>query len=166
MEIGRVCRHFGKEVLSEIPESEFYAAIPALRAECGDRAVLRCIHFYQDDARVPRQVAALERGDFGRFLELVKESGRSSWMYLQNVIPAGYKEHQDMALSLALCQHYLQGKGAYRVHGGGFAGTVQAFVPFELLDPFRAGIDAALGQGSCHVLSIRPQGGVEAFCKE
>lgn len=166
MEIGRVCRHFGKEVLSEIPESEFYAAIPALRAECGDRAVLRCIHFYQDDARVPRQVAALERGDFGRFLELVKESGRSSWMYLQNVIPAGYKEHQDMALSLALCQHFLQGKGAYRVHGGGFAGTVQAFVPFELLDPFRAGIDAALGQGSCHVLSIRPQGGVEAFCKE
>ena len=166
MEIGRVCRHFGKEVLSEIPESEFYAAIPALRAECGDRAVLRCIHFYQDDARVPRQVAALERGDFGRFLELVKESGRSSWMYLQNVIPAGYEEHQDMALSLALCQHYLQGKGAYRVHGGGFAGTVQAFVPFELLDPFRAGIDAALGQGSCHVLSIRPQGGVEAFCKE
>ena len=128
--------------------------------------MLRCIHFYQDDARVPRQVAALERGDFGRFLELVKESGRSSWMYLQNVIPAGYKEHQDMALSLALCQHYLQGKGAYRVHGGGFAGTVQAFVPFELLDPFRAGIDAALGQGSCHVLSIRPQGGVEAFCKE
>ena len=166
MEIGRVCRHFGKEVLSEIPESEFYAAIPALRAECGDRAVLRCIHFYQDDARVPRQVAALEQGDFGRFLELVKESGRSSWMYLQNVIPAGYKEHQDMALSLALCQHYLQGKGAYRVHGGGFAGTVQAFVPFELLDLFRAGIDAALGQGSCHVLSIRPQGGVEAFCKE
>ena len=166
LEIRKVCQYFGKEVLSEIPESEFYAAIPALRAECGDRAVLRCIHFYQDDARVPRQVAALERGDFGRFLELVKESGRSSWMYLQNVIPAGYKEHQDMALSLALCQHYLQGKGAYRVHGGGFAGTVQAFVPFELLDPFRAGIDAALGQGSCHVLSIRPQGGVEAFCKE
>ncbi len=166
MEIGRVCRHFGKEVLSEIPESEFYAAIPALRAECGDRAVLRCIHFYQDDARVPRQVAALEQGNFGRFLELVTQSGRSSWMYLQNVIPAGYKEHQDMALSLALCQHYLQGKGAYRVHGGGFAGTVQAFVPFELLDSFRAGIDAALGQGSCHVLSIRPQGGVEAFYKE
>ena len=71
-----------------------------------------------------------------------------------------------MAVSLALCQHYLHGKGAYRVHGGGFAGTVQAFVPFELLDSFRAGIDGALGQGSCHVLSIRPQGGVEAFCKE
>lgn len=166
MEIKKVCAHFGKEVLSQIPEADFYAAIPALRAECGDRAVLRCIHFYGDDARVPQQVAALEAGDFGRFLELVKESGQSSWMYLQNVIPAGCKEHQEMAVSLALCQHYLHGKGACRVHGGGFAGTVQAFVPFELLDSFRAGIDGALGQGSCHVLSIRPQGGVEAFCRE
>ncbi len=164
-EIKRVCAHFGKEVLSEIPEAEFYAAIPALRDECGDRAVLRCIHFYQDNSRVPQQVAALEAGDFDRFLELVKESGQSSWMYLQNVIPAGYKTHQDMAVSLALCQHYLQGQGTYRVHGGGFAGTVQAFVPFPLLDAFRSGIDAALGQGSCHVLSIRPQGGVEAFYK-
>ncbi len=165
-EIKEVCHHFGKEVLSEIPEEEFYAALPTLRKECGDRAVLRCIHFYEDNARVPQQVAALEQGDFGRFLELVKESGESSWMYLQNVIPAGYKEHQDMAVSLALCRHYLQGKGAYRVHGGGFAGTVQAYVPFDLLDSFRSGIDDALGQGACHVLSIRPQGGVEAFSKE
>ncbi len=162
-EIRKVAAYFGKEVLTEIPEADFYAAIPALRAQCGDRAVMRCIHFYQDDARVPQQVAALESGDFARFLELVKQSGRSSWMYLQNVIPAGYKEHQDVAISLALCQHYLQGRGAYRVHGGGFAGTVQAFVPFDLLESFRAGIDAALGQGACHVLSIRPQGGVEAF---
>ena len=165
-EIRKVCHHFGKEVLSEIPEEEFYAALPTLRKECGDRAVLRCIHFYEDNARVPQQVAALEQGDFGRFLELVKESGESSWMYLQNVIPAGYKEHQDMAVSLALCRHYLHGKGAYRVHGGGFAGTVQAYVPFDLLDSFRTGIDSALGQGACHVLSIRPQGGVEAFSKE
>lgn len=163
LEIRKVCAYFGKEVLTQIPEEDFYAAIPALRTQCGDRAVMRCIHFYQDNARVPQQVAALEAGDFDRFLELVKESGRSSWMYLQNVIPAGYKEHQDVAISLALCQHYLQGRGAYRVHGGGFAGTVQAFVPFELLESFRAGIDAALGEGACHVLSIRPQGGVEAF---
>ena len=82
-------------------------------------------------------------------------------MYLQTVIPAGYKEHEDVAVALALCEHFLEGKGAYRVHGGGFAGTVQAFVPFELLDSFRAGIDGVLGEGSCHVLSIRPQGGVE-----
>ncbi len=160
-EIKAVCAHFGKEVLSQIDEAEFYAAIPALRTSCGDRAVLRAVHFYQDNARVPRQVAALEAGDFAAFLKLVKESGHSSYMYLQNVIPAGYKEHQDVAIALALCEHYLQGKGAYRVHGGGFAGTVQAFVPFEILEDFRAGIDSVLGEGACHVLSIRPQGGVE-----
>ena len=166
MEIKKVCAHFGKEVLTQIDEAEFYAAIPALRRECGDRAVMRCIHFYQDNARVPRQVAALRSGDFDEFLRLIAESGRSSWMYLQNVIPAGYKAHQDVAVSLALCEHYLQGRGAFRVHGGGFAGTVQAFVPFDLLDSFRAGMDAALGEGACHVLSIRPQGGVEAFPAE
>ena len=160
-EIKAVCAHFGKEVLSQIDEAEFYAAIPALRTSCGDRAVLRAVHFYQDNARVPQQVAALEAGDFAAFLKLVKESGHSSYMYLQNVIPAGYKEHQDVAIALALCEHYLQGKGAFRVHGGGFAGTVQAFVPFEILEDFRSGIDSVLGEGACHVLSIRPQGGVE-----
>jgi galactokinase len=107
------------------------------------------------------QVEALRQGNFDEFLRMVKESGHSSWMYLQNVIPANYKAHQDVAVTLCLCDHYLQGKGAYRVHGGGFAGTVQAFVPFEILDTFRAGIDGVLGEGACHVLSIRPQGGVE-----
>ena len=160
-EIKSVCAHFGKEVLTQIDEADFYAAIPALRETCGDRAVLRCIHFYQENARVPKQVEALRSGDFDRFLALVQQSGESSWMYLQNVIPAGYKAHQDMAIALALCRHYLKGQGAYRVHGGGFAGTVQAFVPFALLDSFRAGIDAVLGEGACHVLSIRPQGGVK-----
>ena len=160
-ELKAVCAHFGKDVLSQIPETDFYAQIPALRKECGDRAVLRAIHFYQENARVPQQVAALKAGDFDAFLTLVKQSGYSSYMYLQNVIPAGYKAHQDVAVSLALCEHYLNGRGAYRVHGGGFAGTVQAFVPFDLLDAFKAGIDAVLGDGACHVLSIRPQGGVE-----
>ena len=164
-EIRKVCAHFGREVLTQIDEAEFYAAIPVLRESCGDRAVMRCIHFYQENARVPRQVAALQAGDFDEFLRLIGQSGRSSWMYLQNVIPAGYKAHQDVAVSLALCEHYLRGRGACRVHGGGFAGTVQAFVPFDLLDSFRAGIDAALGEGACHVLSIRPQGGVEAFAE-
>jgi len=164
-EIKTVAEHFGKEVLSQIDEDEFYAAIPQLREKCGDRAVLRAVHFYSENKRVPEQVAALESGDFEAFLELVKESGRSSWVYLQNVTPAGYKEHQDMALALALCERYLKGRGASRVHGGGFAGTVQAFVPFDLLEEFRAGIDAVLGEGACHVLSIRPQGGVEAFAE-
>ncbi len=160
-ELRSICAHFGKEVLTQIPEADFFAAIPQLRKTCGDRAVMRAIHFYQENARVPQQVAALKNGDFETFLALVKESGHSSYMYLQNVIPAGYKEHQDVAISLALCEHYLNGRGAYRVHGGGFAGTVQAFVPFDILESFRAGLDAVLGQGACHVLSIRPQGGVE-----
>ena len=165
-ELKAVCAYFGKEVLSQIPEDAFYAAIPALRRECGDRAVLRSMHFYAENARVPQQVEALQSGDFDRFLSLIQESGNSSWMYLQNVTPAGRTDRQEVAVALGLCRHYLHGRGASRVHGGGFAGTVQAFVPFDLLDGFRAGIDAALGQGACHVLSIRPQGGVEMIPEE
>ena len=160
-EMKAVCEYFGKDVVTEIPETDFYAAIPALREKCGDRAVMRVIHEYNENRRVPQQVTCLENNDFEGFLRLTKESGYSSWMYLQNVVPAGYVKQQAMAVALGLCEHYLQGRGAYRVHGGGFAGTVQAFVPFDLLDSFRAGIDAALGEGACHVLSIRPQGGVE-----
>lgn len=160
-EIKKIAEYFGKEVLTEIDEKDFFAAIPQLREKCGDRAVMRAAHFYQENARVPKQVEALEKGDFEEFLKLVKESGYSSYMYLQNVIPAGYKEHQDVAVALVVCEHLLDGKGAYRVHGGGFAGTVQAFVPFEILEKFREGIDGVLGEGACHVLGIRPQGGVE-----
>jgi galactokinase len=160
-ELKCICDHFGKEVLTQVAEEDFYAAIPQLRRKYGDRAVLRGIHEYQENRRVTAQVAALENRDFEVFLKLVKESGHSSWMYLQNVIPAGYTEHQDMAVALALCEKYLAGRGAYRVHGGGFAGTVQAFVPFDLLDTFKTGMDQALGEGACHVLSIRPQGGVK-----
>ena len=165
-EIKAVAAYMGKEVLTQIDEADFYARLPELRKACGDRAVMRCIHFYQENARVPQQVAALKAGDFDKFLSLVKQSGYSSYMYLQNVIPAGYKAHQDVAVALALAEHYLNGRGAYRVHGGGFAGTIQAFVPFDILEDFVAGMDAALGKGACHVLSIRPQGGVEAFVEE
>ena len=161
-EMKAVAAFLGKEVLTEIDEAAFFAAIPEIRKACGDRAVMRAIHFYQENARVPQQVAALRAGDFDKFLSLVKQSGYSSYMYLQNVIPAGYKAHQDVAVALVLCEHYLAGRGAYRVHGGGFAGTVQAFVPYDILDSFVAGIDGALGKGACHVLSIRPQGGVPA----
>ena len=156
-----VASHFGCEVLSEVPRERFYRDIPVLRQKCGDRAVLRAIHFFDEDRRVESQVAALERGDFDTFLELIKESGRSSYMYLQNVLVKGSATHQDVGVALALCQALLNGRGGFRVHGGGFAGTVQAFVPLDLLEEFRSGIDAALGQGSCHVLSIRPEGGVE-----
>ncbi len=163
LELKDICGHFGKSVLTEISQDQFVSQIPQLREKFGDRAVLRAYHFYKENSRVPLQVEALKRRDFTGFLKLVRESGYSSYMYLQNVIPAGYREHQDVAVSLALCELYLNGQGAYRVHGGGFAGTVQAFVPVELLDSFRKGIDSVLGEGACHVLSIRSQGGVEAY---
>ena len=160
-EMKAVAAHFGCSVLSQVEEALFYSEIAALRQACGDRAVLRSMHFYAENRRVEAQWAALEREDFPAFLELVKESGRSSFMYLQNVIVSGSTGHQDMALALALCEKHLAGRGACRVHGGGFAGTIQAFVPAELLERFCHSMDRALGQGSCHVLRIRPEGGSE-----
>ena len=160
VELKKISNYFGKNVLREIPKDEFYAAIPALRKLAGDRAVLRAMHFYDDNDRVPQQVEALKNGDFDTFLEMMKASGRSSWMYLQNVIPAGYTEHQEVAMALAMCDKLLAGRGAYRVHGGGFAGTVQAFVPNDMLAAFCEKMEAVLGKGSCHVLSIRPVGGM------
>ena len=159
-ELKKICAHFGKRVLREVPEEDFYAALPALRKEAGDRAVLRAVHIYDENRRVEGQVAALRAGDFDRFLSLIRASGLSSWRYLQNVVPAGYKERQEVALVLSLAERLLGGRGACRVHGGGFAGTVQAFVPLDMLDAFRTEIDRVLGAGMCHVLTIRPVGGV------
>ena len=154
--VAAVC---GGEVLRDVPFETFLAKLPECRRQCGDRAVLRAFHVYADNDRVAKQVAALHDGDFGTFLSLVNESGCSSWEYLQNVIPAGYKEHQEVGVTIAAAKHLLGDKGAVRVHGGGFAGTVQAFVPVEMLDEFKAGMKAILGEGRCHVLSIRPEGG-------
>ena len=154
--VAAVC---GGEVLRDVPFETFLAKLPECRKQCGDRAVLRAFHIYADNDRVAKQVAALREGDFGTFLRLVNESGHSSWEYLQNVIPAGYKEHQEMGVTIAAAKHYLNGKGAVRVHGGGFAGTAQAFVPVEMLADFKAHMEAILGEGRCHVLSIRPEGG-------
>ena len=162
-ELKSVCAYFGKDVLTQIDEAEFYQNLAELRKVCGDRAVLRSMHFYAENTRVVKQVEALRNGDFDAFLKLICESGHSSYMYLQNVIPSGYTAHQDVAVALGLCAHALNGRGAYRVHGGGFAGTVQAFVPYDLLEQFVKMLDGALGQGACHVLNIRPHGGVEAF---
>lgn len=160
-EMQAVCRYFGKEVLRELSEEGFYVNLPALREKCGDRAVLRCIHIFEENRRVAKQMDALQKGDFETFLQLVKESGRSSWVYLQNVLTTGAVKNQAVAVALALCEKYLQGRGVYRVHGGGFAGTVQAFVPADLVESFRENVENALGKGACHILSLRPQGGVE-----
>ena len=154
--VAAVC---GGEVLRDVPFETFISKIPECRKACGDRAVLRAFHIYADNDRVAKQVAALRGGDFNTFLALVNESGNSSWEYLQNVIPAGYKEHQEVGVTIAAAKHLLGGRGAVRVHGGGFAGTAQAFVPLDMLDEFKAGMEAILGEGHCHVLSIRPEGG-------
>ena len=159
-EMKQICAYFGKNVLRQVPQETFFAALPQLRGRVPDRAILRAMHFYRENERVERQVQALRAGDVEEFLRLVRQSGRSSWMYLQNITPAGAVEQQAVAVALALCEELLDGRGACRVHGGGFAGTVQAFVPLDALENFRAGIETVLGAGKCHVLQIRAAGGV------
>lgn len=158
-EMGAAAAHFGQAFLREVPEADFRAALPELRRTCGDRAVLRALHYYEDDRRAVLEAEALERGDFPAFLALVNASGLSSSLHLQNTWSIADPRQQAIPVVLALGRELLEGTGAIRVHGGGFAGTVQAFVPQEKLESFRAGMEALLGPGMCHVLRIRPQGG-------
>ena len=159
-ELRAVCRVFGKEVLWEVPEEAFLAGLPQVRKAAGDRAVNRAFHVYGENRRVREEVQALRSGDFQRFLTLVRESGRSSAMYLQNIIPTGSTAAQELMVTIALCERMLEGRGAVRVHGGGFGGTAQAFVPLDMLDGFRDRVEASLGRGCCHVVRIRPAGGI------
>ena len=160
-EMGEVCEYFGCSRLCQVPENIFWQNLPALRRQAGDRAILRCVHFYQENHRVQQQVQALLQRDYTTFLQLVKESGKSSWMLLQNVIPEGAVQFQPLALALTLCQELLHGKGAYRIHGGGFAGMVQAYVPWTLLPAFTSGMEAVFGPGCVYPLKIRKEGGQE-----
>ncbi|MGO5095181.1 galactokinase [Agathobaculum sp. LCP25S3_E8] len=158
-EMKTVAAFFGKEVLREVEETDVLGNLPALRKAVGDRAVLRALHFLADNERVAKQADALANGDMDTFLALVNESGHSSWEQLQDITPAGAVQEQSMAVALTVAQRALKGRGACRVHGGGFAGTIQAFVPLDILDVFRSEIEGALGTGCCHVLRIRPVGG-------
>jgi Galactokinase len=161
-EMKQVAEFFGKEVLSEVKESEFYANLGALHKKIDDRCLLRAIHFFGDNERVTKEVAALKADDFDTFKKLVVESGHSSYMYLQNVFSPAHVQEQGVSLVLALCERLLEPVGgAWRVHGGGFAGTVQTFVPVEYLETFIHEMEAVLGAGSCHTLSIRPVGGIQ-----
>lgn len=159
-ELKAVCRYFGREVLREVPEESFLAALPQVRKAAGDRAVNRAFHIYAENRRAAGEAQALREGNFAEFLRLVRESGRSSALYLQNVIPTGQTVSQELMLTIALCERILNGRGAVRVHGGGFGGTAQAFVPLEMLEEFQSRTEAVLGAGSCHVVTIRPVGGV------
>nr|WP_325212210.1 galactokinase family protein [uncultured Oscillibacter sp.] len=158
-EMGAVAAHFGKAVLRDVPLAEFHAALPTLRAECGDRAVLRAMHFYADDRRAVQEAGALKRGNFQAFLNMVNASGLSSSLRLQNTWSTADPRQQAVPLALTVGEYLLDGKGAIRVHGGGFAGTIQAWVPEGRTALFKTGIEELFGQGKCHVLRIRPQGG-------
>ncbi len=155
IEMKKVAKFFGKEVLREVDEQEFYAKIAEIRKETGDRAVLRAIHFFNENRRVQMQVRALKNDNFDAFLHYVNESGLASWTLLQNVLPLGAVQHQDMALTIALCQQLLDGHGTVRVHGGGFAGTALAFVPNNRFEQFKDKIDAAIGVNAVHKLIIQ-----------
>ena len=163
-ELKQLCALCGKQVLAELPEAEFWDRLPELRTACGDRAVLRAMHVYDENRRVLAMRDALKAGNFPRYLELVRESGLSSWRYLQNVTPAGQTAEQPMALALALCERLLAGRGACRVHGGGFAGTVQAYVPLEAAEQFREGVERVLGKDACQRRSVRAVGAAEIVC--
>ena len=160
-EMESVAAEFGKSVLRDVDRDEFEKNIPVIRISVGDRAVLRAIHFYNENDRVDKQAQALAAGDFEAFKALVIESGYSSYMYNQNVFTCKDPASQPVSLALAMCSDILKGKGAYRVHGGGFAGTIQAFVPADALDEFKSKICAVFGERSCYVLNIRPEGGVQ-----
>ena len=158
-EMRAVAACFGKAVLREVPEELFRENIVSVRRQCGDRAALRARHFYSDDRRAAQEAEALREGDFDRFLALVNESGLSSVCDLQNIWSPAHPDRQSVSLALSIGRELLGGRGAIRVHGGGFAGTVQAFVTEDLLAGFRDGIEAVFGEGKCHILRIRPVGG-------
>lgn len=160
-EMRTIAKMFGKEKLSQISKSEFMTHFSGLRQTCGDRAVLRAMHFFAENARVLKQVQALEKQDFESYLAQVNASGHSSFQYLQNVCCYGESEKQEIAVIIALCEELLDGRGAVRVHGNGFTGTVQAYVPLDMLKSFRMQTEAVLGIGHCHVMQIRSLGGLQ-----
>ena len=160
-EMKAVAAQLGKTVLRETDEAAVLAAVPTLRETCGDRAILRALHFFNENKRVAAQKAALQSGDLNGYFAGVLSSGRSSFCYLQNVYTTKNVAEQGLSLALCLAEGYLSGKrAAFRVHGGGFAGTIQAYVPEEDVEGFRALMDGAFGEGACVVLRIRPRGAV------
>ena len=154
---------FGKKVLREVCPEEFNKNVALVREKAGDRAVLRAMHFFADNARVDYEAEALDNGDFEAFKKGVIESGRSSYMYNQNVYPSSAPNDQPVSIGLCVAERLLKDSGAWRVHGGGFAGTMQAFVPENKLDEYLSEMKSIFGEKACYVLSIRPCGGVKVL---
>ena len=157
-EMEAVAAHFGKHVLREVEPEAVESRIGEVRRACGDRAVLRALHYYDENARVLEQAAAIRGGDLPAFFDAVNRSGESSWKLLQNVYARPTEE--QMAMGIELSRRFLHGDGAQRVHGGGFAGTIQAYVPLARLADYKKLMEDAFGAGSCTALMVRPEGAV------
>ncbi|MGN0353719.1 MAG: galactokinase [Muricoprocola sp.] len=158
-EMKKVAAIFGKNLLCEVNEEEFISKLPEVRKKCGDRCVLRAMHWFEENRRVEAQVAALERDSIEDFKKKIKESGDSSYKFLQNVFSVKKLQEQSVSVALAVSERLLGEKGVCRVHGGGFAGTIQAFVPSDMVEEYKNGMEAVFGEESCHVLQIREDGG-------
>ena len=159
-EMKQIAQFFGKSVLREVDEAEFYRCIPQIRENISDRAVLRSAHFFAETKRAESEAKALEKNDFNEFLRLVNQSGKSSYQLLQNAYSCKNPAGQGIPLGIMISERILDGKGAVRVHGGGFAGTVQAFVPDSLVNDYCNEINRIFGENSCHIMHIRPYGGL------
>lgn len=162
-EMKQVARYFEEDVLRKVNKTDFYLNIPAIREILGDRAVLRAMHLFEENKRVGQEVEALENRRFDLFKKLVKDSGDSSFKYLQNVYSNHEVNNQSVSIGLAVSDVILGDKGVSRVHGGGFAGTIQAFVPNEIVPLYQKTMDSVFGEGACHILKVRKYGGMKVL---
>ncbi len=165
-EMESVAKYFGKPHLRLVSEAAFYNNIPEIRQNCSDRAIIRAAHFFSENSRALQEAEALKSGNLGEFLQLVNESGNSSAQLLQNLYSTSQPTQQEIPLAIMMSKRVLKGTGAVRVHGGGFAGTIQAFVPLEVADAYTTEMNRIFGDGSCQKLRIRPVGGVEITKEE
>ena len=154
---------FGKEFLNDIPAEEFFSKLPEIFRKVGDRNILRAMHFFKDNERVQKEVDALKADDFDTFLSLIKESGDSSYKRLQNIYSNHDFQNQPVSIGIAISENVLGNNGVCRVHGGGFAGTIQAFVKTDLVPEYKKATESIFGEGACHVLKIRKYGGVKVL---
>lgn len=159
MEMKKVANYFGKEFLREVDEEDFFNDIAGARKACQDRAVLRAIHLFEENKRVDQEVKALNNSDFETFKKVVRESGDSSYKFLQNVYANCDVQNQSVSIGLAMSEKIIGRNGVCRVHGGGFAGTIQAFVKDEFVTAYKTEIERVFGKGSCHVLKVCKYGG-------
>lgn len=162
-EMKAVANVFGKEVLRQVEETEFYANIDKVRAVCKDRATLRAIHLFEENKRVEQEVEALRKEDFATFKEVVVASGNSSYKFLQNVYASSDVENQGVSIGLAMSEKILKNHGICRVHGGGFAGTIQIFVEDVFVNTYKQEIEKIFGKDACHVLKVRKYGGIKVI---